>query len=878
MLVIFTQCEDSLTVTANQDQNEELTEVSLTAPEDGSEQPNAIEFVWNELESANSYEFQLSGDSQFSSTLIDSVTDETSFEIKGLPYDSTLYWQVRPIIDGQEGPWSNTWQVFTEPKPENSEPVTTDLKSPQDGSSKSPSLVKLSWTTIASASAYKVQLASNQEFNSFVIDEEITSSSYEVTDLSEEETYYWRVKPNIPDEETQWSEVYDFTTLAEDEIGVPVQLSPDDGATDVGLQPTFKWESVEGADYYILHANRLDPGEMVIETEVEGTTFTPENNLDTETTHDWRIRAVSGNTQGEWSEIHRFTTGSGDNNNDPEDTTVSLLSPSDGAGSQSTSPSLNWESVSGINEYQVQLATGNSFSSPVVDEAVAQTSYEVSNLDYSQTYYWRVQANGDGDSQNWSSVRSFTTKSESTSPSQGGRTEDEEALEALYMATGGSDWDNSRGWSSSGMSLEDDIYGVEVESIDGELRVVSIKLNGSTGWIRRHLEGNDGRRGGNNLTGQLPSEIGNLTACKYFNVKNNYLKGTIPKDIGNMESLQALYLNGRYYDFAPQDAHHPGKDHDTDERSNSFTGQFPSEVGNLTELIYLEAAGEPNWTKDNVGEQGFTGSVPASINNLTNLQGLHLTWSSFTSIPDLGNLTDMIDISFNANDATLPFPSWVGKMINLRYVWFSDIGGGDDGTGFTGAIPDLSALTKLEVFDVGKNSLTGEFPNYMIDGTMPNINMLTLGWNDNLGGSFGQFGKTNLTMLSVNGCSMSGEIPESITRAKRMVNLNLGYGNSFEGQFPDLSGMSQLRHVYANDNNFTGTVPMVDTSNEDLQFLYFQNNQLSEQIPADLADIGKLPKVGSNDLNVSGNPFSDSELQPIINALKKDGNLNILNY
>jgi len=125
---------------------------------------------------------------------------------------------------------------------------------------------------------------------------------------------------------------------------------------------------------------------------------------------------------------------------------------------------------------------------------------------------------------------------------------------------------------------------------------------------------------------------------------------------------------------------------------------------------------------------------------------------------------------------------------------------------------------------------------------------------------------------------MYGELPSSLSGQHRMTNLNIGYGNNFTGQFPNLSQMYRLRHVYANGNSFTGTLPMVDTSNDALQEVFFQNNQMSGEIPAELAEIGNLPRIGKGDLRITNNKFSDADLQPLIDALSDDGNLNILYY
>src|SRR5699024_3057216 len=67
------------------------------------------------------------------------------------------------------------------------------------------------------------------------------------------------------------------TKYEDKNLSAPIQISPDDGANDVSLKPTFKWEAVEGADSYILHASAED--QMVIEEQVTENTYTPANEL-----------------------------------------------------------------------------------------------------------------------------------------------------------------------------------------------------------------------------------------------------------------------------------------------------------------------------------------------------------------------------------------------------------------------------------------------------------------------------------------------------------------------------------------------------------------------------------------------------------------------
>ena len=86
----------------------------------------------------------------------------------------------------------------------------------------------------------------------------------------------------------------------------------------------------------------------------------------------------------------------------------------------------------------------------------------------------------------------------------------------------------------------------------------------------------------NQLTGEIPPEIGSLTNLTHLYLQNNELTGEIPPEIGNLTHLTGLLL----YD-------------------NQLTGTIPTEIGNLTnlEVLYLS-------------DNQLTGEIPESICNL----------------------------------------------------------------------------------------------------------------------------------------------------------------------------------------------------------------------------------------------------------------------
>ena len=72
----------------------------------------------------------------------------------------------------------------------------------------------------------------------------------------------------------------------------------------------------------------------------------------------------------------------------------------------------------------------------------------------------------------------------------------------------------------------------------------------------------------NRLSGNIPRELGGLSALKHLNLSRNELSGSIPPELGNLTELETLELAG-----------------------NELSGSIPPELGNLTELETLELAG-----------------------------------------------------------------------------------------------------------------------------------------------------------------------------------------------------------------------------------------------------------------------------------------------
>lgn len=142
------------------------------------------------------------------------------------------------------------------------------------------------------------------------------------------------------------------------------------------------------------------------------------------------------------------------------------------------------------------------------------------------------------------------------------KTEERDALVALYEATNGDNWKNNANWCTDA-PLEE-WYGVTTDEL-GKVRRLELPQNNLTGNIPTEIgcfsELYSLDLSNNALNGEIPNEIGNLTSLGYLYLSSNSLEGSIPPSIGNLYRLKSLYLS-----------------------HNKLTGTFPLEMSQLTEL------------------------------------------------------------------------------------------------------------------------------------------------------------------------------------------------------------------------------------------------------------------------------------------------------
>ena len=217
------------------------------------------------------------------------------------------------------------------------------------------------------------------------------------------------------------------------------------------------------------------------------------------------------------------------------------------------------------------------------------------------------------------------------------------ALIALFDATDGPNWKANTGWRSD--APVSTWHGVQT---DDRGRVVQIDLTF------------------NDLSGPIPSAIGQLTELKNLTLSINQLTGAIPAEIGQLVNLEALDL-----------------------ADNMLSGTIPTQLGRLAKLSNLL-----------LGYNDLSGTIP----------------------PELTNMSQMGSLNLQANRLSGPIPA---RLANLSRLYGLDLSGNE----FVGNIPEaLAQLTSLQYLDVSNNRLSGEISDW--PNNLSEVNQLRVSDND----------------------------------------------------------------------------------------------------------------------------------------------------
>ena len=329
------------------------------------------------------------------------------------------------------------------------------------------------------------------------------------------------------------------------------------------------------------------------------------------------------------------------------------------------------------------------------------------------------------------------------------------------------------------------------------------------------------------LTGEIPSEIGQLTNLETLKLQYNELTGSIPPEIGNLTNLVKLDL--RYNNLSgsiPTEVWSLTSLKELRIQKNQLSGTIPSAIGNLTELTHLYLYGNQ-----------FTGSIPAEIGNLINVWKLHLNNNQFTGL--IPETICNIDMSFynpysfdiSGNQLLPPYPDCVAEFVGYQYS--------EDCASnylFDGICTEQSDLDVLQKFiDNSSETINME----MDDNNNGIIEPIELGtqhwWNGRLTELNCNYDLVNEFTLSDLG--LSGEIPQEIGTLDSLEFLWLE-DNQLTGPIPtEIGNLSKLKYLIMHHNQLSDSIPSEIGNLSNLEILKLDNNQLTGYIPESICDL-----------------------------------------
>lgn len=334
----------------------------------------------------------------------------------------------------------------------------------------------------------------------------------------------------------------------------------------------------------------------------------------------------------------------------------------------------------------------------------------------------------------------------------------------------------------------------------------------------------------NNLNGDLPDNLHQLTHIQHLDLSNNQIIGPLPDKIIHLNQLKFLDIS-----------------------NNQLVDELSSELNQLNQLTYL-----------NLANNQFYGSIPQTIGHIKNLQTLNLSRNQFigTVASSFTNLTQLTLLNLSYNQLNGALPNFLDQIKSLIQLDLSH-------NQFMGNIPDaLMRATGLQEILLSSNQLDGSIPsgfdqfnhlqrldlsNNRFSGTIPislyNSTQLTqLNLSNNLLADQLTSRITLLTQLlalDISFNQFNGVFPIELTRLEKMQILNLSH-NAFSGNVPDLSRLQLMRSLDISHNHFKGAFPDSLLALQQIKTIHISGNDFSGEIPEEIMQMTWLEDSASD--------------------------------
>ncbi|MBW2312210.1 MAG: DUF1566 domain-containing protein [Deltaproteobacteria bacterium] len=262
------------------------------------------------------------------------------------------------------------------------------LISPTDGATVTSGSYSFEWESVTGASGYQIQVSTDSNFTSTVIDETLSTASYTPTTALSAVTYYWRVRAEESSgDQGAWSVVWSFTVSTEPGTAplAPTNVSATAGDEEV----TISWDSVSGATSYTIYwATYSGVSKADYEGVITGiaTTSYTHTDLNNGTTYYYVVTAENSYGESDVSdEVSATPSSVGTAPSSPPNVTAT-------AGDQEAT--ISWDNVSEATSYHIYWATYTGVSKTDYEGVISDVTspYTHTGLTNGTTYYYVVTA------------------------------------------------------------------------------------------------------------------------------------------------------------------------------------------------------------------------------------------------------------------------------------------------------------------------------------------------------------------------------------------------------------------------------------------------------------------------------------------------------
>ncbi|MGN6605101.1 MAG: fibronectin type III domain-containing protein [Ginsengibacter sp.] len=258
----------------------------------------------------------------------------------------------------------------------------------------------LTWTSVSGAGTYDVQYKATGSATWTTVN--TSSTSVNLTGLSASTTYDWQVRTNCTSGGSSSYASAQFTTSAPATCDAPSALSVSAITTN---SATLTWTGASGAISYDVQYKVSGSGSWT--TINTSSTSISLSGLNASTSYDWQVRTNCSSGSSSYTPGTAFTTNATVACDAPTGLTTSSIT-----GSSAT---VSWMAASGAINYDVDYTVAGANSWINVATATSSTSVNITGLNSSQNYDWRVRTNCSSGSSAYA-VSNFTTSCDGYEP------------------------------------------------------------------------------------------------------------------------------------------------------------------------------------------------------------------------------------------------------------------------------------------------------------------------------------------------------------------------------------------------------------------------------------------------------------------------------